>query len=224
MGIIIDTAVTNKFKNSNMCQKDRLNKIISCLSENIDAVTKTVIDGGVIVFPTDTVYGLGCNPYNKMAVRRIYKIKQRAKEKPFPILAFSRKDIHRIAEFNDSAEKISDKFWPGKVTLVLRLKDQRLRASLGINHKIAVRIPSNSCALSILEKCGLLVGTSANRSGIRSFIRSKDCLEDISGYDIFVDSGTIKSCGESTIVDCTRDDIAILREGAVKYEEIMEAL
>ena len=152
-----------------------------------------------------------------MAVQKIYDIKQRVKTKEMPVLGFSKKDIKIIAEFNTTAEKIATRYWPGKITLVLKLKDLRLQESLGVTKSIAVRVPNNDCALSILEKCRLLVGTSANVSGTKPFVDPKDGLENINGYDIFVDGGIIQSDGKSsTILDCTTDEIIILREGAIK--------
>ena len=128
----------------------------------MEKISKTVANGGVIVFPTDTVYGIGCNPFDKTAVQRIYSIKQRDVQKQLPVLGFSVHDIKGIAEFTPSAEKISAVYWPGKVTLILKLKESRLEESLGVTDKIAVRVPHGRCVLSILEKCRLLVGTSAN--------------------------------------------------------------
>ncbi len=197
---------------------------ISCDKENAVKIAKIIAEGGTIVFPTDTVYGIGCNPFDKAAVEKIYKIKQREKIKKLPILGFSKRDIESIVEFTPNAEKIAAKYWPGKVTLVLKLKEEKLQESLGITEKIAVRVPNSKCALSILEKCRLLVGTSANKAGVKSFVNPKDCLENIKDYDVFVDGGVIKSTGESTIIDCTLKELAILREGAIKSQELKELI
>ena len=183
---------------------------------------KSIRNGGVVVFPTDTVYGLGCDPYNVEAIKKIYKIKKRESSKSFPILAYSKKDLSDIVVFDEKSKKIAEKYWPGQVTLVLKLKDEKIKKSMNIQSKIAVRVPNNNCALALLEKCKLLVGTSANISGIHSFTNPDDCLKNISGYDVFVDSGTITSSGESTIVEVSNGKLTVHREGAISRMEIMK--
>ena len=121
----------------------------------------------IIVFPTDTVYGIGCNPFNKDSISRIYDIKKRNGEKRFPILGFSKKDLKNIVKFNSKAEKISEKFWPGQVTLLLPIRKE-ITKQIENNGKLAVRVPNNECVLSILKQCKLIIGTSANISGEES--------------------------------------------------------
>ena len=195
---------------------------VSCDKKGVEIAVKSIRNGGVIVFPTDTVYGLGCDPYNPEAVKKIYKIKKRESSKLFPILAYSKKELSDIVVFDEKSNKIAEKFWPGQVTLVLKIKDKKIKKSMNVQNKIAVRVPHNSCALALLKECKLLVGTSANISGIRSFTNADDCLENISGYDIFVDGGTITGSGESTIVEVDDDKLAIHRKGAVSKTEIMK--
>ncbi|MEX0656631.1 MAG: L-threonylcarbamoyladenylate synthase [Nitrosopumilaceae archaeon] len=195
---------------------------VSCDKEGIDMAARSVRSGGVIVFPTDTVYGLGCDPYNSEAIKKIYKIKKRGSSKLFPILGYSKEDLSDIVVFDEKSNKIAEKFWPGQITLVLKLKDDKIKKSMNTQDKIAVRVPNNSCALALLKDCKLLVGTSANISNMHSFTNPDDCLENISGYDVFVDGGTITSSGESTIVEVDGDKLAIHREGAVSKTEIMK--
>lgn len=195
---------------------------VSCDKKGVEIAVTSIHNGGVIVFPTDTVYGLGCDPYNHEAVKKIYKIKKRESSKLFPILAYSKKELSDIVVFDEKSNKIAEKFWPGQVTLVLKIKDKKIKKSMNAQSKIAVRVPNNSCALALLKECKLLVGTSANISGMRSFTNADDCLENISGYDIFVDGGTITGSGESTIVEVDDDKLAIHRKGAVSKMEIMK--
>lgn len=195
---------------------------VSCDKKGVEIAVKSIRNGGVIVFPTDTVYGLGCDPYNHEAVKKIYKIKKRESSKLFPILAYSKKELSDIVVFDEKSNKIAEKFWPGQVTLVLKIKDKKIKKSMNAQSKVAVRVPNNSCTLALLKECKLLVGTSANISGMRSFTNADDCLENISGYDIFVDGGTITGSGESTIVEVDDDKLAIHRKGAVSKTEIMK--
>ncbi len=195
---------------------------VSCDKDGIDIAVRSIRNGGVIVFPTDTVYGLGCDPYNSKAIKKIYKIKKRESSKLFPILAYSKKDLSDIVVFDEKSNKIAEKFWPGQVTLVLEVKDEKIKKSMNVQSKIAVRVPNNSCALALLKECKLLVGTSANVSGMRSFTNPDDCFDSISGYDIFVDGGAITGSGESTVVEVDDGKLTVHRKGAVSEKEIMK--
>jgi len=193
---------------------------VSCTDSDIKVAIKKIKDGGIIVFPTDTVYGIGCDPYNKKTISRLYEIKKRKKTKPFPILGVSKTELEKIAEFNTLEEKIAEKFWPGQVTLVLKVKDEKIRQSLGLGKKIAVRVPNNQCVLSLLKECKFLVGTSANISGTASFTDPDECSKKLIGYDLLVDGGIIPSQSESTIVEIVEGSIKILREGNVSEKEM----
>ena len=195
---------------------------VSCTDSNIKVAIKKIKDGGIIVFPTDTVYGIGCDPYNKKTILRLYEIKKRKKTKPFPILGLSKMELEKIAEFNTLEEKIAEKFWPGQVTLVLKVKDEKIRQSLCLDKKIAVRVPNNQCVLSLLKECKLLVGTSANISGTTPFTDPNECSKNLITYDLLINGGIIPGQSESTIVEIVGDDIKILREGNVPEKEIRE--
>jgi L-threonylcarbamoyladenylate synthase len=195
---------------------------ISCNDADIQIAAKAINNGAIIVFPTDTVYGLGCNPYNHNAVLSLYEIKKRKRTKPFPVIGYSKKELEKIAEFNTLEGKIAEKFWPGPITLILKVKDKEIQESLGLDEKIAVRVPNNQCVLALLKECKLLVGTSANISGTEPFNDPKLCDENLSGYDLLIDGGIIPSQGESTIVQIENNDIKILRKGGISEEEIKE--
>ena len=186
---------------------------ISCNDEDVQKAASAISDGAIIVFPTDTVYGLGCNPYNHDAVLSLYEIKKRENTKPFPVIGYSKKELEKIAEFNSLEEKIAEKFWPGPVTLILKVKDRNIQKSLSLGEKIAVRVPNNQCTLALLKECKLLVGTSANISGARPFSDPKECSENLTGYDLFIDGGRISSQGESTIIEIENNDVKIIRKG-----------
>jgi len=189
---------------------------------DMQSAYQTVKDGGIVIFPTDTVYGIGCDPYNKNSVSLLYKIKKRKKTKPFPVLGYSKKELEKIAVFNSLATKIAEKFWPGPLTMILSVKDADIQKSLGLENKIAVRVPDNTCILSLLKECKVLIGTSANISDETSLIDPNDCETKISNYDLLIDGGTITSKGESTIVEIDGDKVKIVREGSVPEKEIYE--
>ena len=195
---------------------------ISRNDEDLQRAATAISDGAIIVFPTDTVYGLGCNPYNQDAILSLYEIKKRDKTKPFPVIGYSKKELEKIAEFNSPEEKIAEKFWPGPITLILKVKDMNIQKSLSLGEKIAVRVPNNQCALALLKECKLLVGTSANISGVRPFNDPKECSENLAGYDLFIDGGTISSQGESTIAEIENNNVKILRKASISKEMIKE--
>ncbi len=194
---------------------------VKCDSEGIDIAITAIKKGGIVVFPTDTVYGIGCNPYNQNSIKSIYQIKNRTHSKLFPILGLSKKELSKIAFFDERSNKIADKYWPGEITLVLKLKDDKLKKILELDEKIAVRVPNNACILSILKECKLIIGTSANISDSKSFRDPEECIKNISGYDLFVDGGIISSKGESTVIEIDKE-IKVLRKGNISEEEIRE--
>ena len=197
--------------------------IVTCNEQGIRQTVEAYQNGRIIAFPTDTVYGLGCNPLNKDSVSRIYDLKKRIGEKRFPILGFSKKDLEKIVEFNPKAEKISERFWPGQVTLLLPIRKE-ISKQIENNGKLAVRVPNNECVLSILKQCKLIVGTSANISGEKSILDPNECKMRLPEIDILVDGGRIKSFGESTIIDFVDNEIKIIRKGSVSKDEIEDAL
>ncbi len=194
---------------------------LDCDDEGIKKTSQIIEKGGIVVFPTDTVYGIGCNPYNENSVKKIYEIKSRTKLKSLPVLAYSLDVVKEIALIDEFTEKIIEKYWPGPLTLILKLTDQKLKKSLNLGNKIAVRIPDSKCTLKLLEKCRLLVGTSANISGNSSYTNPDECIKNIKNYDMFLNGGIITSKGESTIIEIENKEIKIIREGVLKIEDIV---
>jgi len=194
---------------------------LDCNEESIEKTSQIIEKGGIVVFPTDTVYGIGCNPYNLNSVKKIYEIKSRTEIKSLPILAYSLEIVKEITLIDKFTEKIIKKYWPGPLTLILTLTDQKLKKSLKLQNKIAVRIPDSKCTLKLLKKCKLLVGTSANISGNSSHTNPDECIKNIKNYDVFLNGGTITSKGESTIIEIENEEIKIIREGVLKIEDIM---
>ncbi|MGH1568905.1 MAG: L-threonylcarbamoyladenylate synthase [Nitrosopumilus sp.] len=195
---------------------------VSCNKEGIEKASQIVNHGGIVIFPTDTVYGIGCNPYNKSSIKKIYEIKSRDVIKSLPVLTYSKDTAKKIVHFDKITEKIVEKFWPGPLTVILKVTDDKIKESLNLDNKIAIRVPNHQCTLNLLQKCNYLVGTSANISGNTSHTNPKDCLRDLKGYDVFVDGGIISSKGESTIIEIENKEIKIIREGSLSKEEILQ--
>ncbi len=194
---------------------------VSCDKKGIENASQIINQGGIAIFPTDTVYGIGCNPYNKDSVRKIYEIKSRDISKPFPVLVYSKDIAEKIVFIDEFTKKIVERFWPGSLTIILKLTDENLKRSLNVTDKIAIRVPNHKCTLELLKKCNFLVGTSANISGQSSFTNPDECIKNIQNYDIFVDGGVIDSTAESTIIEIEDEKIKIIREGTLSYEEIL---
>jgi L-threonylcarbamoyladenylate synthase len=197
--------------------------IVNCDKNGINEIVNAYENGQIIVYPTDTVYGIGCDPFNKDSISKIYDLKKREGNKRFPILGFSKEELEKIVEFNIDAEKISEKFWPGQVTLLLPIRKE-MAEKINNNGKLAVRVPNNECVLAILEKCKLIIGTSANISGQESILDSNECKTKIPGIDVLVNGGKITSLGESTIIDFIDDQVKVIREGSISKDEIENIL
>ncbi len=195
---------------------------VSCNKEGIEKASQIVNHGGIVIFPTDTVYGIGCNPYNKEAVEKIYEIKSRNTMKSVPVLTYSIKTAEKIVEFDQFTKKIVEKFWPGPLTIILKVTDKKIKESLNLKNKIAIRVPDHKCTLELLKKCNFLVGTSANISGELPYTNPEKCLKKLETYDIFIDGGIIASKGESTIIEIENEEIKIIREGYLTKEKILQ--
>lgn len=198
--------------------------IVPCDQNGISLAAATIKNGGLVVYPTDTVYGLGCDPRNVKAIEAIFRIKKRNESKQLPVLAYSKDEASKIAVFDDISNKMADKFWPGQLTLVLKLKDNEIKKAMNLHDNVAVRVPNHPCVLALLRECKLVVGTSANFSGNPAFSNSKKVQENFSGYDIFLDGGTISNSTSSTIVEVKNGAWEILRQGKITKEEIISSL
>ena len=197
--------------------------VVACNEDGISKIVESYKNGEIIAFPTDTVYGIGCDPFKKNSIERIYELKKRDGEKRFPILGASKEELEVIVEFNSDAEKISQKFWPGQVTLLLPIKAE-MADKIENNGKLAVRVPDNECVLAILKQCKLIIGTSANVSGEKSILDSNEFKTKLPKIDLVVDGGKINSIGESTIIDFVDGDLKIVREGSISKMEIENVL
>tara|TARA_B100001540_G_C15617845_1_gene556170 strand:- start:219 stop:818 length:600 start_codon:yes stop_codon:yes gene_type:complete len=198
-------------------------EIVSCDVASIEKIVTIYENGGIIAFPTDTVYGLGCDPFNRNSTSKIFELKNRDGEKKFPILGMSKNELEKIVEFNSDADKIAGRFWPGQVTLLLPIREE-VKDKIENNGKLAVRVPENDCILSILKQCKLIIGTSANISGEKSILDSDELKIKLPDVDVLVDGGKIVSSGESTIIDFIDGKLKMIREGSVTKESIEKIL
>jgi L-threonylcarbamoyladenylate synthase len=199
-------------------------KQVSSDSIGIALAIESIKNGGVVIFPTDTVYGIGCDPYNENAVERIYELKNRDSTKPLPILGYSKRFLENIVEFDEITNRIAEKFWPGRLTIVLPLKDDKLKKLSRGTNTLAVRVPNNKCVLAFLKKCKLVVGTSANSSGKEPFTDPQNIENELIGCDIFLNDGIIQSSGASTVIKIENGEIKILRSGGISENDLVGEL
>ncbi|MDD5073059.1 MAG: L-threonylcarbamoyladenylate synthase [Candidatus Omnitrophica bacterium] len=170
--------------------------------------------GGLVVFPTETVYGLGASLLDKRAVEKIYEIKKRPKNKPLTVHVADTASVRKIAgKIPAGAERLIKKYWPGPLTIILR--DSR-------GKKTGFRMPDNKIAFCLIKKAGVpVVAPSANISGNKPPTSAAEVLRDLDGkVDIVIDGGKTAIGIESTVVDMTGRSPKVLREGAIPKAEI----
>jgi L-threonylcarbamoyladenylate synthase len=188
-----------------------------------------VKDGGVIVFPTDTVYAIGCNPFNDNAVDRIFRLKRRATEKAMPVLCASLLDLENIVQVSKNVKKLARSFWPGPLTIICPLFNSNISPRLIANNSsLAVRIPDNPCTLSLLKFSRYLVGTSANISG-QEAVKSPSQINasTLVDFDALLDGGTLNKHPHSTIIRLDNDNnenLTVVRNGPIAERDIVAAL
>lgn len=182
----------------------------------IEEAARAIRDGGLVAFPTETVYGLAANLLNKEAIERLYRVKRRPKNKPFTIHVSNMDMVREIApDISDPAGRLIDKFWPGPLTIILNSKDRE---------KVGFRMPANRIALSLIEICGVpVVAPSANISGNRPPKSADEVLSDLDdGIDMILDGGPTEVGVESTVVDATASPYKVLRTGAISEGQLRE--
>ena len=202
-------------------------RLLAADTAGIDVAARTLRDGGLLAFPTETVYGLGADATNAVAVARLFAAKGRPSFNPLIAHVRDLADACTLAQFNDDAMRLSQ-FWPGPLTLVLpRLPGCTVAdlATAGLD-TIAVRVPSHPVAQMLLAKLQRpIVAPSANRSGHVSPTAAAHVLADLGGrIDAILDGGAAPIGVESTIVACLRPEPLLLRAGGLPRQEIERAL
>ena len=189
------------------------------ISENtilLKQIVEKVKNGGIIIYPTDTIYGIGCDPFNISAVRKIFFIKERSESKGLPILSDSLESVKKIAEVPDIANQYIQRYWPGKLTIIFKSKDLISKEVTGTLDTIAIRIPGNKFTLKLINECGgYLIGTSANKSN-EEVPKTVEEIQDqiFSDIDYIIDGGSVKEILPSTILDLTTNVPKVIRKGA----------
>ncbi len=193
--------------------------------ETIQVALNILQSGGLVAFPTDTVYGVGTLAFNGKAVESIYMAKDRPIEKAIPILIGDADDLTRIASsVPDMAKKFSARFWPGPLTLIVP-KLPTLPEAVSATDTVAARVPDHQVARTLLRAAGPMAVTSANISGQPSPITADEVFTQLSGrIALIIDGGRTPGGVPSTLVDCTGTKPIILREGPISLQELLSAI
>ena len=201
--------------------------IISLTTESLPRIAETITCGGVIAFRTDTFYGLGADPFNLSALQRIKQLKGREEKKPILVVISDIGQIERlISERSPAFDLLAERFWPGALTLIGKAGPavpDEVTANTGT---IGVRLPDDDNVRAFVRACGgALTATSANPSGEQPARSAKE-VESYFGatVDLIIDGGEARTDLPSTVVDAGGPEPKLIREGAIAWAEIQNAL
>ena len=189
-------------------------------AQSIREAGKLVLGGGVIVYPTDTVYGLGCDPMNELAAERLFTIKGRG-GKPVPVLCDGFDSASRLVRLSGVALRLAKEYWPGALTIVLPLRMGLPELIHQGSGTLAVRVPNSTTCLELISACGgYLIGTSANKSGKPACRTANEALRSMGEeVDLILDGGRLSE-KESTVVKVSGNRVELLRSGAVTVAKL----
>lgn len=200
--------------------------ILQPTRENIETIIGHLLNGDVVIFPTDTVFGIGCTADNTQAIEKIYELKGREKTKSLLLNVPNITAIKKYATVNKTAQSLIKKFMPGALSLILKVKTPTILSNYTIrNGKIGIRIPNNKNLLYILKKIRLpLISTSCNLSGNPACLTATDAEKIFGKKVIILNTREALSGQSSTIIDPSGKEIKYIREGEIKFEKIKEFL
>ena len=196
-------------------------------TEALERAAAIIRDGGLVAFPTETVYGLGADALSAEASKKIYAAKGRPSDNPLIVHVAEFSDMEKIAqEMPEEAKKLADAFWPGPLTMIVRKNDKVPYETTGGMDTVAVRMPNHPVALELIRRSGgYIAAPSANTSGRPSPTMAEHVEEDLGdAIDMIIDGGQVGIGLESTIVDFTEDVPVVLRPGYISLEMLKETL
>lgn len=191
-------------------------------SDAIQQALEILKNGGLVAFPTDTVYGVGALVFDGNAVESIYTAKDRPVEKAIPVLIADESDLEKVGmDIPPIAHRLASRFWPGPLT-VLVPKKPTLPESVSATETVGVRIPDHEVARALLRAAGPMAVTSANISGQPSPATAEEVFSQLNGrVPLIIDGGRTPGGVPSTLVDCTGENLKILREGPISLEDLL---
>lgn len=195
--------------------------------EKIRQAAKIIKEGGIVVFPTETVYGIGTNGLDKSAIEKLYKVKKRPFDKPISLLVSDTEMINKVAkDITQLEQKLIEAFFPGPFTIILKKKEIVPDILTSNGKTVGIRMPENEIARKLVEYAGVpIAAPSANISGKKSGTNLEEILEDFDeNVDCFIDGGNSKLKIGSTIVKVEDENINILRQGSISKEQIEKVI
>ena len=194
------------------------------LENQMNEICDVIQKGGIVAFPTETVYGVGIHFNDEEALERLMEAKNRDYSKAITLMVADKKDISQYAYISPQAQKMIDQFMPGMITLIFKKKESVRDTMTNGKSTIGIRIPDSEFVLSLLKKVGPMLVTSANLSQHSNTTSTQEVLNQLDGrIDLVVDGKTSDNIA-STVVDVSQDEIKILRAGKITKEQIEEAI
>lgn len=191
----------------------------------IDEVVEEILNGDLIVYPTETVYGIGACIYNETAVKKLYMAKNRPFDMPLSVAVADRKMAELIAEVDERAGKLIDAFLPGPLTIIIKKKDGVPDIVTSMSEKVGIRIPDHPIALSLIRKTGPIVATSANLHSHPDAVTVDEAERDLKdNVSTYIDCGPCTLGKPSTIIWLMGDNMEIVRQGAITKDQIEAVL
>ena len=199
---------------------------IGQIDKDIQEAVKLLKTGGVVVFPTDTLYGLGADVFSVSALERVFSIKGRPLGLALPVLVNCWEQVNLVARFIEAGAKLAERFWPGPLTLVLPKRDHLPGLVTGGKNTVAVRMPDHRVPLALSRDLGgPITGTSANLSGAPDLLTLETLQAQLGEQvDYIIRTGPAPNGTASTVVDVTEETPRLVRPGAISLESIRAAL
>ncbi len=194
---------------------------------DLKPAAQTLKRGGVIVYPTETVYGLGANIFHQKAVQKIYRVKRRDPRKPISAMIASIEDVDEFCiDVHEYARCLMHKYWPGPLTLILKASENLPRYMTSAEHKIGLRFPDHPITKALMvHHCQPITSTSANLANGRPPVTAHELNINIAGkVDLIVDAGSCSVQIPSTVLDCAGGEPILIREGSIPISEIKNLL
>ncbi len=188
------------------------------MNNQIDEAVRILKQGGIVIFPTDTAFGIGCRIDDEAAIKRLFNIRKRPYSQATPVLVNNIDMVKKyVLEFPRDAELLASQYWPGALTIVMKAKETVPNLVNGGGDTVGIRIPNHDIALKLIENVGVgILGPSANFHGAKTPYNFEDLDSELVSLVDLVVNGECKLKQTSTVIDCSVKPWQIIREGAVK--------
>jgi L-threonylcarbamoyladenylate synthase len=199
--------------------------IVRASADGIAQATAVLQSGGVVAFPTDTLYGLAVDPRRDDAVARLFALKRRRPDAAVPLIAADLEQALQVGDFGEQELRLARSFWPGPLSIVVPARRTLSRAALGGGNVVAIRVPAHDVARQLAAAFAFAItATSANASGEQPAETADDVAKDVPAVDLVIDGGRVTGGPPSTIVRLDRNVPTLVRDGAIAWDRVLESL